>query len=126
MADPEERPRAAVHPNRRMPLLADFALAPGRVTLARLSQSRGALRLVIAGGEMRKAPRSFSGTSGVIRFDRPAGEVVETILDEGIEHHYGIARGDCRAALREVAERLSLPILELDRASDVPSSGSAG
>jgi L-fucose isomerase-like protein len=126
MADPEERPRAAVHPNRRMPLLGDFALAPGRVTLARLSQSRGPLRLVIAGGEMLKAPRSFSGTSGVIRFDRPAGDVLETILEEGIEHHYSLAYGDCRAVLREIAERLSLPLLELDRASGISSFRPAG
>ena len=117
MADPDQKPRAGIHSNRRMPLLGEFALAPGRVTLARLSQSRGLLRLVVAGGEMLKAPQSFSGTSGVIRFDRPAGEVLDRILEEGIEHHYSLAYGDCRATLRAVAERLSLPLLELDRAN---------
>jgi len=113
MADPDERPRAGIHSNRRMPLLAEFALAPGRVTLARLTQSRGLLRLVIAGGEMLKAPQSFSGTSGVLRFDRPAGDVLDRILGEGIEHHYSLAYGDCRAELRAIAEMLSLPLLEL-------------
>ena len=117
MADPDQRPRAGIHSNRRMPLLGEFALAPGRVTLARLSQSRGLLRLVVAGGEMLKAPQSFSGTSGVIRFDRPAGEVLDSILEEGIEHHYSLAYGDCRAVLRGIAERLSLPLLDLDRAN---------
>ena len=113
MADPEERPRAGIHSNRRMPLLGEFALAPGRVTLARLSQSRGPLRLVVAGGEMLKAPPSFSGTSGVLRFDRHAGHVLDRILEEGIEHHYGLAYGDCRSALRALAEKLRLPLLEL-------------
>jgi hypothetical protein len=75
---------------------------------------------------MLKAPRSFSGTSGVIRFDRPAGGVLETILEEGIEHHYSLAYGDCRAALRAIAERLSLPLLELDRASGISSVHSDG
>jgi L-fucose isomerase-like protein len=116
MADPDQRPRAGIHSNRRMPLLGEFALAPGRVTLARLGQSRGLLRLVVAGGEMLKAPQSFSGTSGVIRFDRPAGEVLDRILEEGIEHHYSLAYGDCRAVLRAIAGSLSLPLLELDRA----------
>jgi L-fucose isomerase-like protein len=116
MADPDQRPRAGIHSNRRMPLLGEFALTPGRVTLARLSQSRGLLRIVAAGGEMLKAPQSFSGTSGVVRFDRPAGEVLDRILEEGIEHHYSLAYGDCRAVLRAIAERLSLPLLELDRA----------
>jgi L-fucose isomerase-like protein len=113
MSDPDERPRAGIHSNRRMPLLAEFALAPGRVTLARLSQSRGLLRLVVAGGEMLKAPQSFSGTSGVLRFDRPAGDVLDRILEEGVEHHYSLAYGDCRTELRAVAEMLSLPLLQL-------------
>jgi L-fucose isomerase-like protein len=113
MADPDQRPSAGIHSNRRMPLLGEFALAPGRVTLARLSRSRGLLRLVVAGGEMLKAPQSFSGTSGVLRFDRPAGEVLDRILEEGVEHHYGLAYGDCRAVLRAIAEKLSLPLLEL-------------
>jgi L-fucose isomerase-like protein len=85
--------------------------------MARLSQSRGLLRLVVAGGEMLKAPQSFSGTSGVIRFDRPAGDVLDSILKEGIEHHYSLAYGDCRAELRAIAARLSLPLLNLDRAN---------
>ncbi len=127
MADPDQKPRAGIHSNRRMPLLGEFALAPGRVTLARLSQSRGLLRLVVAGGEMLKAPQSFSGTSGVIRFDRPAGDVLDSILEEGIEHHYSLAYGDCRAVLRAIAERLSLPLLDLDRSERGdcrPTSGS--
>jgi L-fucose isomerase-like protein len=115
MADPGQRPRAGIHSNRRLPLLGEFALAPGRVTMARLSQSRGALRLVVAGGEMLQAPQSFSGTSGVIRFDRPAREVLDRILESGVEHHFGLAYGDCRALVRALAERLSLPLLELDR-----------
>ncbi len=117
MADPDQRPRAGIHSNRKMPLLGEFALTPGRVTMARLSQSRGLLRLVVAGGEMLKAPQSFSGTSGVIRFDRPAGDVLDRILKEGIEHHYSLAYGDCRAVLRAIAEKLSLPLLDLDRAN---------
>ncbi len=114
LADPEQKPRAGIHSNRRMPLLGEFALAPGRVTLARLSQSRGLLRLAIAGGEMLRAPQSFSGTSGVVRFERPAGDVLDTILEEGVEHHYSIAYGDCRDPLRAIAQKLSLPLLELD------------
>jgi L-fucose isomerase-like protein len=125
MAAPGQKPRAGIHSNRRMPLLAEFSLAPGRVTLARLSQSRGLLRLVAAGGEMLSTPQSFSGTSGVLRFDRPAGEVLDRILQEGIEHHYSLAYGDCRAVLRAVAEKLSLPLLTLDRAKPgkAPPSG---
>ena len=62
---------------------------------------------------MLKASKSFSGTSGVIRFDRPASEVLETVMKEGLEHHYGIAYGDLRHPLKLLAQQLDLPVFEL-------------
>lgn len=113
MADPETVPRAGIHSNRRLPLLMEFPLKPGRVTLARLSEATGCLRLVIGGGEMLRAPASYSGTSGVIRFDRPAAAVLETILAEGLEHHIALTYGDHVAALEALARMLDVPALRL-------------
>lgn len=113
MAGEEAVPRATVHSNRRKPLLNEFPLRPGRVTIGRLSQSRGVTRLTIGGGEMLNAPRPFSGTGGVIRFDRPAGAVMDTIMSEGHEHHYGVVYGDIRGELRALAAQLRLPVLDL-------------
>jgi L-fucose isomerase-like protein len=113
MADPDAELHAGIHSNRRLPLLYEFALAPGRVTVARLSQSRGSHRMVIGGAEMTHAPAAFSGTSGVARLDRPAGEVLGTIVAEGLEHHYGIVYGDVREELHAVAAELALPVVEL-------------
>ncbi|HIQ05440.1 MAG TPA: fucose isomerase, partial [Anaerolineae bacterium] len=90
MADPTVRPRGTIHSNRRLPLLMEFPLKPGRVTLARLSEATGSYRLVVSSGEVLRASISFSGTSGVLRFDRPAIEVLNTILDEGLEHHLSL------------------------------------
>ena len=64
MADPDGPKRATVHSNRKLPLLYEFAFKPGRITLARLSQSKNVVRLVIGGGEVLKRPISYSGTSG--------------------------------------------------------------
>lgn len=113
MADPDGELHAGIHSNRRLPLLYEFALAPGRVTIARLSQSRGLHRMVIGGAEMLSAPPAFSGTSGVARLDRPAGDVLDTIVAEGLEHHYGIVYGDVRDELHAVAAELALPVVEL-------------
>ena len=85
----------------------------GRQSIARLSQRRNAHALVVGGGEMVRAPLAFSGTAGVIRFDRPAGAVVETIMAEGLEHHYGFAYGDVRAELRALARGWGIPVIEL-------------
>ena len=113
MADPAVRPRGTVHSNRQLPLLMEFPLKPGRVTLARLSEATGSFRLVIGGGRVQQAPLSFSGTSGVIRFDRRVPEVLETIMTEGLEHHISLTYGDHGEALALLARMLDLPVLAL-------------
>jgi L-fucose isomerase-like protein len=113
MADPESTPVATIHSNRRKPLLSEFPLKPGRVTIARFSQSRGQHRLMIGGGEMLRRPLPFSGTAGVVRFDSPVGEVLHTIMAEGLEHHYGLVYADVRAELRALAAELEIPVIEL-------------
>jgi L-fucose isomerase-like protein len=113
MANPNVPARATIHMNRSKPLLNEFSLRPGRVTIARLSQSRGLNRLTIGGGEMLDAPLPYAGTAGVIRFDRPVGDVMETIMTEGHEHHYGIVYGDIQPQLHALAAQLQLPVIDL-------------
>jgi L-fucose isomerase-like protein len=113
MADPASEPRAAIHSNRRLPLLMEFPLKPGRITLARLSQAEQELRLVTGGGEVLRAPMSFSGTSGVVRFDRPAGEVLDSLLKRGLEHHLALTYGDHVDVLEKLAQLAEIPTLEL-------------
>ncbi|MFM8481145.1 MAG: L-fucose/L-arabinose isomerase family protein, partial [Gammaproteobacteria bacterium] len=103
MCDPDFKPEATIHTNRRMPLLHQFPIKPGRITLARLSRSRNELKLVIAGAEVVRAPMAFTGCSGTVRFDRSAAEVSARILDEALEHHFALAYGDHRDALRALA-----------------------
>lgn len=104
---------ATIHSNRAKPLLNEFALRPGRVTLARLSQAGGVQSLVIGGGTMLDAPLAFSGTAGVVQFDRPAPEVVATIMREGLEHHFGIVYGDYREELEALAANWGIPVMDL-------------
>jgi L-fucose isomerase-like protein len=113
MADPDVQPQATSHSNRKMPLLMEFPLKPGRVTVARLSEATGEYRLVIGGGEMIKAPPSFTGTSGTLRFDSGAQQVMDTIMNEGLEHHLAITYGDHTETLLALGRMLNLKILSL-------------
>jgi L-fucose isomerase-like protein len=114
MADPDVQPRGTIHSNRKLPLLMEFPLKPGRVTIARLSEAGGAgYRLVVGRGEMLLRPNSFSGTSGVCRFDIPVGEVLDVIMSEGLEHHYSITYGDHVDSLLALAEMVDLPVVRL-------------
>ncbi len=113
MADPAVQPQATIHSNREKPLLMQFPLKPGRVTVARLSEATGEFRLVIGGGEMVKAPPAFSGTSGRILFDSGAAAVMDTIMREGLEHHVSITYGDHQGVLESLARILGLSVLRL-------------
>lgn len=113
MADDQFQPRAQLHSNRKMPLLQEFTLKPGRVSIARISQSRGQATMIIAGGEIIRAPMSFTGTSGVVRFDRNCDEVMEAMLEFGLEHHVALVYGEHRGVLRALGEEMGLPVVEL-------------
>ncbi len=113
MADPLVQPEGGIHSNRKVPLVMEFPLKPGRITAARVSQANGRLGLVVGGGEMLAAPKSFTGTSGVVRFDRPAQHVLDVILSKGLEHHLAITYGDHVPALIALANLLDLPVLRL-------------
>ena len=98
---PATPPTAQIHSNADAAAFQEFALKPGRITVARFSQARkNETKLVIAGGEMISAPKSFTGTSGVFRFDCPARDVTTAMMDMALEHHVAIVYGDVRDPLR--------------------------
>ena len=103
---------ATVHSNRKMPLLYQFALKPGRVTLARVSQSYGMTQMILAGAEMLDRPMAFAGTSGTLRFDSGSRAALDAIIASGLEHHMALAYGDHRETLKSVATAMNLPVLE--------------
>ena len=114
MADPNTQIEATLHSNRNLPLLLQFTLKPGRVTLARLSEASGEYRMVIAGAEMVSAPPAFSGTSGTLRFDAGAQKTMDIMISEGLEHHMSVVYGDYRAALLALAKMLKIPTLIIE------------
>ncbi len=113
MADPETQPTATIHTNRKMPLLYEFALKPGRVTLARFSQAHGEIKLVISSGEMLRRPMAFTGTSGVIAYDADLNKLEETVMGAGLEHHSCLVYGDYRNELKSLAAVLDIPVIEI-------------
>jgi len=113
MADPQAQPRGTIHSNRRLPLVMEFPLKPGQVTIARLSQATGELRLVLGQGEMLAAPAPFSGTSGTLRMERPARHFFDALLQEGLEHHVSLVYGNYLLSLQALARLLAVPTYRL-------------
>jgi len=115
MADPEVAIKATIHSNRKLPLLNEFPLKPGRFTMARFSKGHARATMVLGAGEMLRAPLAFSGTSGVARLDSPVDEVLENLMRAGLEHHSAIVYGEHRPALRKLAAMLGIEVIELTR-----------
>jgi hypothetical protein len=113
MADPDFTARATIHTNRKMPLLFEFPLKPGRVTFLRISQARGKTFAVIGGGEMLSRPMAYTGTSGTVRFDGGSANTLSRLMNAALEHHMALAYGDHRNELRAAAADLGIPVLEL-------------
>jgi len=113
MADPNSTPRGGNHSNRQVPLVMEFPLKPGEITLARISQATGDLRLALGQANMLPGSPSFSGTSGILRFQRPARDVFHTILGKGLEHHFSMVYGNHVPELEALARVLDLPIVTL-------------
>ena len=111
MCNPKIKPTATIHSNRKMPLLFEFPLKEGIVTMMRISQSFGEQKMVLSKGKMIDRPLPFTGTSGVINFDNDTKEVLNNIISYGLEHHIAITYGDHVELLSELASELKLPIL---------------
>jgi L-fucose isomerase-like protein len=112
MRDPEVAARAQIHSNRKMPLLAEFTLKPGRITIARLTQARNGLALVLGAGEVIAAPMAFTGTSATVRFDGGVATACKVLIGEMLEHHVAMVYGDHRDVLEGWAAKKGLPILD--------------
>jgi L-fucose isomerase-like protein len=111
MADPAMQWHGGNHSNRGVPLVMDFPLKPGVITIARLSQASGELRLVVTRGEILAAPKPFSGTCGVARLERPARDFIDLLMREGLEHHVSLVYGDVLAEIKAFAALSGLPVL---------------
>ncbi len=113
MRDPDVAASATIHTNRKMPLLYEFPLKPGPVTMVRISQSFHERKMILGFGEMLKRPMAFTGTSGVVRFERDTASVLDDIINSGLEHHMALAYGDYRDVLRGVAAAMDLPLIQI-------------
>ncbi len=113
MANPKYQPHGTIHSNRKVPLVMEFPLKPGVVTIARLNRHSGMLRLVLGRGEMLDTPAPYSGTSGLLRLETPVRQFFDVLMQQGLEHHVSLVYGDYLAELKAFARLSSLPVLLL-------------
>lgn len=112
MADPDGGVRVALHSNRQQPLVFDFALAEAPVTILRISKARGVVALAVGEGRLT-GEQPFEGTSGVVQLTSSAQSLIDTVIEEGLEHHMVLAVGHHQRMVEAVAAELELPVIQL-------------
>ncbi len=90
-----------------------LTLKPGHVTMCKLSEAKP-YKMLIASGECIAPDRQVTGNQGDIKFDFDTNKFLELIVNEGIEHHYGIAY-DCNVeVLKQLCSMLNINVLTLN------------
>jgi len=93
----------------------EFPLKSGPVTVIRIGETRNGdgYRLLSISGEGIDTEQMLHGTPLTVKFNSPAKELVEKLVDSGFEHHYVLCHGDIRKELRQFAKLLDLELIEL-------------
>ena len=96
-------------------LACEFPLEAGLVTVLRISECRDSrnFRLMTISGEGLETGQQIKGNPLKVKFRRRASEITNTLIENGFEHHYVMARGDIAKDLKFFASLLDLELTQL-------------
>jgi len=114
LARDDEEPTLTVHCNRRIGVAGNFALRSGPTTLARLGTGPHGYRLLFCNGEMLDEPENrFMGNTGEFRLQQSARHLLDTIMQDGWEHHVAVVAGHIALELAALAQLLHIEAVAL-------------
>jgi L-fucose isomerase-like protein len=105
--------KSGIHSNRKKPLLHDFSLKEGKITIFRVSKARNKLQFFVMKGQVIDRPNSFSGTSGVISLGENSPHKLEQMFKGGLEHHVAFTYGDVSDKLIHFGNQMNIPTYTL-------------
>ena len=101
--------RVGIHSNRQKPLLHDFRLKPGKITIFRVSKSANKLKFFLIKGEIQNRKNSFSGTSGVVSLGNNTSQKIEKMFKGGLEHHVAFTYGNLYDEIIQLGKIMKIP-----------------
>jgi hypothetical protein len=115
-ADPKNATQS-IHCNRKLGVAGDFPLKTGAVTLFRIDRdvdpaNKVGLRMVVSRGESIPAPNRFQGNTATVVTEPNAALLVNGIVTGGYPHHLVISWIDVRPGIRQMANKLGIPLIE--------------
>lgn len=89
------------------------ALKPGPVTAARFTNLGGRYRLFLLGGEAVPTTRCTRGSMVNVRIKTPVLDLVQSIAENGMSHHYSLVWADVARQMECLAKLLDIPVIRL-------------
>ena len=88
----------------------EFPLKPGRVTLARLGETRDGdgFRMLVCTGDGLDTDLFVRGNPLKIKFDAGCDAVRKEVIENGWEHHYALMYGDQAQALSDLCRNMNI------------------
>jgi L-fucose isomerase-like protein len=95
--------------------LIEFALKPGRVTIAKLLRPcDGSFKLFVGRGEIIPTDPAIRGTVATIRVEPSPARFLQAMLQHAVEHHLVIVYGDWTEDLTQFAQFAGIEIIFSD------------
>ena len=105
--------KSGIHSNRKKPLLHDFSLKKGEITIFRVSKAQNKLQFFVLKASVIDRPNSFSGTSGVISLGDDSALKAQQMFKGGLEHHVAFTYGDVSDKLIHFGNKMNIPTYTL-------------
>ena len=115
LVNPRFEPRVVSVPRCKDSIAFDFPLKTGEVTIARLQQTQGRCKMLIASGRAVETPPSMKGTYVNVKFEPPVRRLLDSILRHGFPQHFSIVYEDIGSELLELAGQLGIEAIMPER-----------
>jgi len=92
----------------------EFPLKSGRVTLAKLDESRDGYRMLIASGTALDTGQIVRGNPLRVRLDGKVETLINTVMKQGFEHHYSVVHADIKNELVAFCEWLDIETVVIE------------
>lgn len=103
---------AGVHCNRKIGPTMDFGCRPcDQVTVFRIGRKTdGKFRFFLMSGKALDEPKQFTGTSVVVKVQKPVSDIVEDSIKKGFEPHFCVIYGNVYEELEILADMLEIEV----------------
>lgn len=88
-----------------------YEMKEGRLSMCKLSEQDDCYAMLLAGGTGVEADRKLAGVQTDIRLDAGFEKVLDTIIENGFEQHYGIVHTDVGPQMKELAKWMDLRLI---------------